>query len=353
MEQTDGDAVCDSRDDLKDLSLSGFASWLRQRGIDDYRSKQVFKWVYGRQEDSFEKMTDLSRRLRRELAERFVVRRLALEQTEVAVDGSRKYLFSLSDGARIESVLIPDRDRNTLCISSQVGCPLGCRFCLTGAGGWVRDLSLGEILAQVRDISHQWAPPRRINNIVFMGMGEPLANYRNVIQALAVLTDGDTGFGFSNRRITVSTAGVIPRLADFSRDSTANLAVSLNATDDRTRSRLMPINRRYPIQPLLEACRRYSLARGRGVTFEYILIKGVNDSEEDAYRLAEMLKSMRCKINLIPLNSFPGCDLERPSIPVIKTFKDILERENYTALIRNSRGQDISAACGQLRGSMA
>jgi len=338
------------REDLKDLSIDQFASWLRQKGIEDYRSKQVFKWVYGRQEDSFENMTNLSRSLRVRLAEAFEVRRLALAATESAKDGSRKYLFSLIDGNRIESVLIPDGSRNTLCISSQVGCPMGCGFCLTGIGGWVRDLTPGEILSQVRDISHQWHPPGRITNIVFMGMGEPLANYRNVMQALATLTDLDTGLGFSGRRITVSTAGMAPRIAEFSRETTVNLAVSLNATEDRTRSRLMPLNRKYPIQRLLEACRRSTLTQGRLITFEYVLMEGINDSPDDAYRLANLLKPIRCKINLIPFNGFSGCEFERPDTEVIDRFRNILEKEHYTVLVRNSKGQEISAACGQLRG---
>ena len=339
------------------MTLDRFVSWLQRQGILPYRGKQVFKWVYDRQEDSFENMTDLSQDLRTRLAKRFKIGRLAIRQIETAKDGSKKFLFRLSDGNHIESVLMPEKDRNTLCISSQVGCSLGCLFCLTGKGGLVRNLTPGEIVAQVRDIAwdieHRRDATRQISNIVFMGMGEPLANCRNVIQALATLTDADTGFGFSSRRITVSTSGVVPKLADFSRETTVNLAVSLNATDNQTRSRLMPINRKYPIQELLDACRQYRLPPGRKITFEYVLIREMNDSMQDAKRLVELLRSIRCKINLIPFNTFEGCDFRRPEASRIEQFKDILEKGNYTVIIRNSRGQDISAACGQLRGKVA
>ena len=347
----------EEKEDIKDISLDRFVAWLQCHEIQPYRGKQVLKWVYGRQEDAFENMTDLSQEFRSQLAKRFEIGRLALQEIETAKDGSKKFLFKLRDGNHIESVLIPEKDRNTLCISSQVGCPLGCRFCLTGKGGLVRNLTTGEIVAQVRDIAQDLAgnpvAPGRISNIVFMGMGEPLANYRNVIQALTTLTDGDTGFGFSSRRITVSTSGVAPKLVDFSRETSVNLAVSLNATDDQTRSRLMPINQKYPIRVLLDACRQYRLPPGRKITFEYVLIKDLNDSMADARRLVELLKSIRCKINLIPFNAFEGCDFKRPEASTIEKFKDILEKRNYTVMVRNSRGQDISAACGQLRGKVA
>ena len=346
----------EEREDIKDISFDRFVSWLQRQGIQPYRGKQVLKWVYGRQEDDFENMTDLSQELRSQLAKRFEIGRLALQEIETAKDGSKKFLLKLRDGNHIESVLMPERDRNTLCISSQVGCSLGCRFCLTGKEGLVRNLTTGEIVAQVRDIARETndspVAPRRISNIVFMGMGEPLANYRNVIQALATLTDGDTGFGFSSRRITVSTSGVTPKLLDFSRETTVNLAVSLNAADDHTRSRLMPINRKYPIQELLDTCRQYRLSPGRKITFEYVLIKDLNDSVEDANRLAELLRSIRCKINLIPFNTFEGCSFRRPEASTTEKFKHILEKRNYTVIVRNSRGQDISAACGQLRGKI-
>jgi len=343
----------DNREDIKDLSTDRFVSWLENHGMGAYRANQVLKWVYGRQEDTFGNMTDLALDLRALLSAQFTVGRLELTQVESSEDGSKRFLFGLRDGNRIESVLIPEGNRNTLCISSQVGCALGCRFCLTGKGGLVRNLTPGEIVAQVRDILHIPDGTHHLTNIVLMGMGEPLANYRNVIQALATLTDGDTGLGFSPRRITVSTAGLSSRLPDLSRDTAVNLAVSLNATDDRTRNRLMPINRTYPIGTLLDACRQYRLPPGRRITFEYVLIRGVNDSPENAKRLVNLLRSIYCKVNLIPLNTYSGCDFRRPEPGHIDAFKEILENGKCKVIIRKSRGQDISAACGQLRGGAA
>jgi 23S rRNA (adenine2503-C2)-methyltransferase len=302
-----------------------------------------------RQADDFDAMTNLSKDLRAVLSRHFVIERLEKERVETSQDGSRKYLFKLKDGKHIESVLIPERDHYTLCISSQVGCAQGCLFCLTAMGGFERNLSRGEIIAQVRDIQNDLDDPKRLTNIVFMGMGEPLANYKNLVSAIATITDNKMGLGFSHRRVTVSTAGLAPKLAALGRDTRVNLAISLNATDNQTRSKLMPINRTYRLEDLLEACRRYPVARGRRLTFEYILIKGINDSEADAERLAELLRPIRCKINLIPFNAHEGCDYERPAEAVIATFQQILLDKNYTVIIRQSKGQDISAACGQLR----
>jgi len=246
-------------------------------------------------------------------------------------------------------VLIPERDHYTLCVSSQVGCAQGCLFCLTAAGGFERNLTRGEIIAQVRDIKNELEDPRRLTNIVFMGMGEPLANYKNLVSAIGVITDTDAGLRLASRRVTVSTAGLVSRLSDLGRDTRVNLAVSLNATDNDTRDRLMPLNRTYPLEKLLEACRQYPPAPGRRITFEYILIRGVNDSESDARRLAKLLQPIRCKINLIPYNPHKGCDFDRPPEAVIQAFYNILFAKNYTVIVRRSKGQDISAACGQLK----
>jgi len=323
--------------------------WLTERNIASYRAEQILKWIYLRQVDNFDLMTDLSKDIRALLTQHFVIGRLAAETIETSRDGSRKYLFKLSDGKRIESVLIPERDHYTLCVSSQVGCAQGCLFCLTASGGFERNLSRAEIIAQVRDIKNELDDPGQLRNIVFMGMGEPLANYKNLISALDTITDNDAGLRFATRRITVSTAGLVTRFAALGRDTKVNLAISLNATDDDTRSRLMPINRRYSIDALLAACRQYPLPAGRRITFEYILIKGINDSLADARRLAKLLQPIRCKINLIPFNRHEGCDFERPSESDIQAFYKILFDKNYTVIIRRSKGQDISAACGQLR----
>ena len=324
-------------------------AWLIERDIATYRADQILKWIYMHQADSFDLMTNLSKDIRRLLAQHFDIGRLEAEKIETSRDGSRKYLFKLSDGKHIESVLIPERDHYTLCVSSQVGCAQGCLFCLTATGGFERNLTRAEIIAQVRDIKNELDDPEQLRNIVFMGMGEPLANYKNLVSALDTITDNDAGLRFATRRITGSTAGLATRFTALGRDTKVNLAISLNATDNDTRSRLMPINRNYPLEVLLKACRKFPLPAGRRITFEYILIKGLNDSEDDARRLARLLQPIRCKINLIPFNKHEGCDYERPPESDIQAFYKILFDKNYTVIIRRSKGQDISAACGQLR----
>lgn len=340
-----------SKIDIKDLSRSQLADWLKGRGRRPFRANQIFSWVYTRQADHFDQMTNLGKTLRSELAAAFVNPRLAVQSAVTSQDGSRKLLLRLRDGLQIETVVIPEKDHFTLCISSQVGCSQGCRFCLTAQGGLVRNLSTAEIISQVRDVQLQLqlAGDRPLTNIVFMGMGEPLANYRNVVQALDVITDGDIGLKFSTRRVTVSTAGLVPRMADLGRDSQVNLAVSLNAADDDTRTRLMPINRTYPIAELMAACRRYPLPPRRKITVEYILMQGVNDGLADARRLVQLLRPIRAKVNLIPFNEHPGSDFRRPDPSQISRFQELLAEHHYTAIVRHSKGQDIGAACGQLR----
>jgi 23S rRNA (adenine2503-C2)-methyltransferase len=334
--------------DIKNLSKEQLGAWLEENGIKPYRAGQIFKWVFSHQMDQFNSMTDLGQELREKLAAHFVISRLQTEKIETSRDGSQKFLFRLDDGNHIETVLIPEKDHYTLCISSQVGCAMGCRFCLTARGGFVRNLTAGEIVSQVRDIKkHIGTQP--LSNIVLMGMGEPLANYENVIQAIRILTDRDFGLEFSTRRVTLSTAGLVPELMQLGKDATVNLAVSLNATDNETRSRLMPINNKYPLENLLEACRLYPLTPRKRITFEYILIQGINDSPENALRLTKLLRPIKAKINLIPFNEYPDSLLRRPDEKAILTFQDILVQHHYTAMVRNSKGQDISAACGQLR----
>jgi len=335
--------------DILELTRDQLVSWLAERKIEKYRADQIQKWVYLRQADSFEPMTNISKDIRALLSQHFGIGRLKAEQIETSRDGTRKYLFKLKDGKYIESVLIPERDHYTLCVSSQVGCAQGCLFCLTATGGFERNLTRGEIIAQVRDIKNELDDPLRLTNIVFMGMGEPLANYKNLVSAIGVITDTAAGLRLASRRVTVSSAGLVPRISDLGRDTRVNLAVSLNATDNDTRNRLMPINRKYPLEKLLEACRTYPPAPGRRITFEYILIKGINDSENDARRLAKLLQPIRCKINLIPYNPHQGCDFDRPPEEVIQAFYNVLFAKDYTVIVRRSKGQDISAACGQLR----
>ena len=340
-----------SKIDIKDLSRQQLADWLKGRGRRPFRTAQILRWVYLHQADRFEEMTNLGNPLRADLAAAFINPRLQVESEAISQDGSRKLLFRLHDGLHIETVIIPEKNHFTLCISSQVGCSQGCRFCMTARGGLVRNLSAGEIVSQVRDVQHQVSAQggMPLTNIVFMGMGEPLANYENVVQAVDVITNGDFGLKISTRRVTVSTAGLVPKMADLGRDTRVNLAVSLNATDDATRTRLMPINRKYPIAELIAACRSYPLPPRRKITFEYILMKGVNDSMADAQRLAKLLRPVKAKINLIPFNEYPGSDFKCPDPSQISQFQELLADHHYTAIVRHSKGQDIGAACGQLR----
>ena len=334
--------------DIKELTKDELIVWLKTRGIQPYRAGQILKWIYLRQADTFDVMTDIKKEIRNQLSQHFFIHRLEKARIETSKDGSKKYLFKLYDGKYVESVLIQEKDHYTLCISSQVGCAQGCRFCLTARGGFIRNLTKGEIINQVRDIAFDIGEPKHLSNIVMMGMGEPLANFSNVVEAIHVITDMDAGLGFSSRRVTVSTSGLIPKLSDLGRETAVNLAVSLNATENKTRDMLMPVNRKYPIEQLLKACANYPLTSRRKITFEYILIKGINDSEQDAKRLAKLLRPLRAKINLIPFNSYEKSEFQRPEESVILKFKEILSKTNYTAIVRYSKGQDISAACGQL-----
>jgi 23S rRNA (adenine2503-C2)-methyltransferase len=337
-----------NKQNILELDRDALVSWLADRRIESYRADQILKWLYTRQADSFDRMTNLSKDMRALLGSHFTIDRLKTEHIAASRDGTRKYVFELKDGKRIESVLIPERDHYTLCLSSQVGCAQGCGFCLTSKMGIQRNLCMAEIVSQVRDIKNDLKDPKSLTNLVFMGMGEPLVNYRNLVAAIQIITDENYGFAFAGRRVTVSTAGLASRLADLGRDTRANLAVSLNAADNDTRSRLMPINRKYPIEKLLEACRQFPLRGGRRITFEYVLLKDVNDTPDDAYRLAKLLRPVKSKINLIPFNSHPGCRYQRPPEDTILRFQEILIDKNYTVMIRRSKGQDISAACGQL-----
>lgn len=337
--------------DIKNLTKERLVQWLQDRKIDSYRASQILKWIYLQQADNFENMTDLNKPMRALLSDHFTINRLERLDTQTSQDGTKKYLFKLDDGCLIESVLIPERDHYTLCISSQVGCAQGCRFCLTAKQGFARNLTPGEIIAQVRDVAKEVEGSKPMSNIVLMGMGEPLANYRNVIHAIHIITDNDEGLRFSKRKVTLSTAGLIPKLSDLGKDTEINLAVSLNATDNETRNRLMPINRKYPIENLIAACKDYPLPPTRRITFEYILIKDVNDSEKDAERLSRLLRPLKAKINLIPFNEFEGSDYSKPDDQTVDRFQEILLKHHYTVVIRQSKGRDISAACGQLSGS--
>ncbi|MBL0700665.1 MAG: 23S rRNA (adenine(2503)-C(2))-methyltransferase RlmN [Desulfosarcina sp.] len=337
-----------NRPDIKDLSFEQLIVWLKSHGLESYRAIQILKWVYIRQVDAFSEMTDLRKEVRQMLTDNLVINRLENVKVKESKDGTKKILFRLYDGNFVESVLIPEKKHYTICISSQVGCAQGCKFCLTAKGGFIRNLTPGEIIAQVRDIKNDLNQSKKLTNIVLMGMGEPLANYQNVINAIKIFSNTDYGLNFSNRRITISTAGLVPKLADLGRDTDASLAVSLNATENSTRDMLMPVNRKYPIETLLKACITYRMASKRKITIEYILIKDVNDSEKDAMRLVKLLRPIRAKINLIPFNEHAGSDFLCPDENIIDRFYNILVSNGYITITRRSKGRDISAACGQL-----
>ncbi len=336
--------------DLKGLDLKETETWAVHQGLDAYRGHQVRQWLFQKRAASFEEMTNIPKGLRTALSEKARIENLALLQSQTSEDGTRKVLFQLADGHLIESVLIPERDHATLCISSQVGCAMGCRFCLTGAQGLKRNMSAAEIVDQVIHTRRLMSDPDRLTNIVLMGMGEPLANYDAVLKAVANLIAED-GMNVSHRRVTLSTCGLVPQIARLGRDITVNLAVSLNAADDKTRDLLMPVNRKYPLKELLAACKAFPRPNRRMITFEYVLIEGINDREEDAERLARCLAGLRAKLNLIPLNPYPGLDMAAPPMERILRFQEILIKHRYTAIIRKSKGQDICAACGQLSGA--
>jgi 23S rRNA (adenine2503-C2)-methyltransferase len=342
------------KNDLTNLSLSQLTEFLVSLGLPGYRGIQVFAWLYRPHVINFSQMTDLSKELRETLAARANFSWPKIAEVERAKDGTVKFGFTLKDDNFIEAVLIPEDDRKTLCVSAQVGCAMGCEFCLTGTIGFKRNLTPGEIVGQVVKV-RDWlldvngSTTAALNNLVFMGMGEPLANFDNLLIALEILVE-QRGLDFSERRITVSTCGLVPKIIELGQKTKVNLAVSLHSVDDAIRSRLMPINNKYPVAELLEACRNFPMPKRKRIMFEYILLKGINDSEADAEILAEKLQGIPCKINLLPYNESAGLPFRRPSDETIELFQQTLWNAGYTVLIRSSRGADISAACGQLAG---
>jgi 23S rRNA (adenine2503-C2)-methyltransferase len=336
--------------DLKNLSPLELERFIASFGKERYRSMQILRWLYQKGVHSIEEMTSLSKNFRRQLNEVCIISTLHPLLVEEAKDGTKKFLFQLEDGNRIESVLIPDKKRLTLCLSAQVGCALGCRFCLTGKSGWKRDLTVSEILNQILSVRETLADRTSITNVVLMGMGEPLANYENVLKAIELMLHPDA-FKFSSRRVTLSTAGLLPELERLAKEKMQfRLAVSLNASEEEARSHLMPINRLYPLKQVLEVCRNFPLRPRARITFEYVLLEGMNDSPQDAKRLIRILRGIPSKINLIPLNEAPGISFKRPSEEKVKRFQKILMEAGLTAIVRTSKGTEISAACGQLQG---
>jgi len=334
--------------DFKDMDLEETRAWVEKIGIEKYRAEQIRRWIFGHQAESFDKMTTISKELRRYFNSHCILSSLKVVKTENSLDGTKKFLFELEDGNRIESVLIPERYHYTLCISSQVGCAMGCKFCLTGKQGLVRNLRASEVINQVIQARQSMEKPEKLTNIVFMGMGEPLANFDTVKKAVKNIISHD-GLSFSRRRVTLSTCGLVPKIEKLAREMPVNLAVSINASNDKTRDFLMPVNERYPLRELIEVLRRFPLEKGRRITFEYVLIKNINDSIKDASNLAKLLRGVSAKINLIPFNHYNGSPFKSPDEETIFGFKNTLIKKNLTVTIRRSKGGDISAACGQLK----
>lgn len=333
---------------LRDLTYAELLDVIQMIGEKPYRAEQLFGWVYKKLAPQIDSMTDISKALREKLKEGFYIAGSKVLDVKASPDGTQKFLSELEDGSRIESVIIPETGRLTLCVSTQAGCALGCKFCMTGKDGFTRNLTLSELVNQVISANEILGENGRITNIVLMGMGEPLNNYDNVLKFTQVLTDGK-GFGFSHNRVTLSTSGVAPGIKRLGAESNVSLAVSLNATTDEVRDSLMPINKKYPLSKLMEALRAYPLKGKRHITIEYVLIKDVNDTIADAKRLAGLLRGIPCKINLIPFNPFPGSKFKRPENAPVMAFGKVLRDAGYMIMIRMSKGAEIEAACGQLR----
>ena len=339
-----------------DLNRADLDRFFAELGERPYRTMQVMKWIYHRGVIDFALMTDLSKVLRQRLAEIAEIRLPVVVSEQCSVDGTRKWAVRVANGNCVETVLIPSSGRNTLCVSSQVGCALDCRFCSTGKQGFNGNLTAAEIIAQVWLVQQrlqELGEAQGVTNVVLMGMGEPLLNFDAVLTATDLMMD-DWAFGLSKRRVTISTAGVVPAIYELGKVTDVSLAVSLHAPDNALRDELVPINRKYPIEKLLEACRHYleGLGERRSVTIEYTLMKGVNDSLEQADALAALLRGLRCKVNLIPFNPFPASGFERPATATVKAFQSRLMNHGYATMLRTTRGEDIDAACGQLVGSV-
>jgi len=339
----------DDRVDLRGLTSEELVCFVESLGQPAFRGRQILAWLYRPGITDFSQMTDLAKSFRALLPRHARISRYQDAVTEVSRDGTVKFGFFLEDGHLIESVLIPEEDRATLCVSSQVGCAMGCVFCLTGAMGFIRNLSTAEIVNQVCAVREYMLERNmgRLTNLVFMGMGEPLANLDNLLAALSLLTE-QRGLDFAARRITVSTCGLVPQMNRLGRETNVNLAISLHAPNDEIRSRLMPVNNRYPLAELMQGCRDFPRKRRQRIMFEYTLLEGINDSEEMAKDLAELLKEIPCKINLLAMNPFPGSPYRCPGRDRVLAFQRVLRAQGFTVFIRQSRGADISAACGQL-----
>lgn len=340
-----------TKTDLKNLTQEQLVTFVESLGQPSFRGRQILAWIYRPKITEFAEMSDLAKDFRALLPDHARISRFDNPLTETSLDGTVKFGFTLEDGRMIESVMIPEEDRSTLCVSSQVGCAMGCKFCLTGTMGFFRNLTTAEIVNQVcavRDFLIAAGKPQ-LTNIVFMGMGEPLANLENLIDSISILTE-QRGLDFSSRRITVSTCGLVPQMISLGEKTSVNLAISLHATDDATRGRIMPVNDRYPIAELLEGCKRFPHKKRQRIMFEYTMLEGINDSDDQAVELVDLLRNIPCKINLLSMNEAEGSIYRSPGRDRVLAFQNILRKNDFTAFIRQSRGADISAACGQLAG---
>ncbi len=361
----------DGKRNLIGLTLGELTAALEDRGMEKFRAKQVWSWIYHHGARDFAAMSTLAKPIRDMMDEHFTIHRPTVTSHQKSADGTQKWLFKMADGQEVETVHIPEEDRGALCVSSQVGCTLTCRFCHTGTQRLVRNLDAAEIVSQVlaaRDSLNEWPqaqktknptgkpgqgdnnpPTRQLTNIVMMGMGEPLYNYENVSKALRIVMNSD-GVAIGKRRITLSTSGVVPLIGRCGAELDVNLAISLHAVTDELRDQIVPLNRKYPIKELLQACRDYpGASNSRRITFEYVMLKGVNDSASDARQLVRLLRGIPAKINLIPFNAWPGSAFECSDWDVIQKFGEIVNMEGYASPIRQPRGRDIMAACGQLK----
>ena len=348
---------------LLDFNLEGLTTWFAERGEKPFRAKQVFRWMHQSGVAEFGRMTDIAKSLREKLALEAEIRAPAIKLAHASTDGTRKWLFDVGVGNGVETVFIPEDDRGTLCVSSQVGCALECTFCSTGRQGFNRNLTVAEIIGQLWVAQHSLkaepnrttgaTDPRPVSNVVMMGMGEPLANFENVVMALDIMLD-DHAYGLSRRRVTVSTSGIVPAIDRLAERCPVALAVSLHAPTDALRDVLVPINRKYPIAELMAACRRYLAYAPRDfITFEYVLLAGVNDTPAHARQLIECVADVPCKFNLIPFNPFPDSGYDKPRADSQRAFREILQEAGFVVTTRKTRGDDIDAACGQLAGRVA
>jgi 23S rRNA (adenine2503-C2)-methyltransferase len=340
----------DGRPSIKDLSFGELSEYLVAAKQPAYRAKQIWQWLFREHVTDFAAMTNLPAGLREQLGRDFAIDRLAILRRHDSQDGTVKFLFGLADGKSIESVVIPEKNRLTICISTQVGCAYGCAFCATGLLGFKRNLTCGEIVEQILEANRALAGDQRITNVVLMGMGEPLANYEQTLRALEIMIDPAWGLEISPRKITVSSVGLVPQIQKLMEETNITLAISLHAATEELRGRLMPVNRKYSLKQLIDCCRNLPLPRRKRITFEYVLLGGVNDSPADARALCQVLRGVPSKVNVIPFNPHPDSEFHRPSDDAVKRLQQVLFDHKIQVNVRRPRGDDIAAACGQLQG---